>query len=103
MWLHATYDEFLELEHLFVLWRYKINLVYHMYFWLQDKKYYPTAEEVFGPEVEVRACRIILLSYQVAEFCVDMEKCIYMYCVIYAYIYLFVYLLQLTALWVNKE
>lgn len=79
MWLHARDDEsdkykvlkdsfsftknikirkFLGLQHLFVLWIYEINLVYHMYFWLQDKKYYPTAEEVFGPEVEVRACKI---------------------------------------------
>lgn len=27
--------------------------VYMFIFLLQDKKYYPTAEEVYGPEVEV--------------------------------------------------
>jgi len=34
----------------------------------EDKKYYPTAEEVFGPEVEVRGAKVILLSYQHAEW-----------------------------------
>ena len=53
-----------------------------MYFLLQDKKYYPTAEEVFGPEVEVRACKIISLSgcYQAAESWLDIQKMYIMLC-----------------------
>ena len=35
---------------------------------LQDKKYYPTAEEVFGPEVEVRGGKVILLPCQHEEW-----------------------------------
>ena len=31
-------------------------------FLLQDKKYYPTAEEVYGPEVEVGVYTLILFS-----------------------------------------
>jgi len=40
----------------------------HIFIALKDKKYYPTAEEVFGPEVEVRASKCILLSQQPAEW-----------------------------------
>lgn len=58
----------------------------------EDKKYYPTADEVYGPDVEVRVLRMCLC-------CILLCLLI---CVLYIYIYKFIYIYIFRPLYMKR-